>query len=131
MADLIDQDYFMNDYHGDKTIDTERWLKLEMTAEDVINELTFNYFMFHDLSELCVSDQILVKKATAAEVEYLAQLKTPTELAGNGEVTSIHAGNVTKSYSNVTKSRDNVLISRRAVHYLRFTGLLYRGVHNG
>lgn len=130
MADLIDQNYYDNDYHGDH-IDASKWAKLEMTAEDVINELTFNYFMFHDLSELIVNDQMLVKKAVAAEIEYLNQLKTPTELAGNGEVTSIHAGNVTKSYSNVSKSRDDVLISRRAVHYLRFTGLLYRGVHNG
>lgn len=127
---LIDQNYYDNDYHGDH-IDASKWAKLEMTAEDVINELTFNYFMFHDLSELAVNDQMLVKKAVAAEIEYLDQLKTPTELAGNGEVTSIHAGNVTKNYSNVSKSRDNVLISRRAVHYLRFTGLLYRGVHNG
>ena len=130
MADLIDQNYYDNDYHGDH-IDASKWAKLEMTAEDVINELTFNYFMFHDLSELIVNDQMLVKKAVAAEIEYLDGLKTPTELAGNGEVTSIHAGNVTKSYSNVSKSRDNVLISRRAVHYLRFTGLFYRGVHNG
>lgn len=127
---MIDQTYYENDYHGDH-IDALEWAKLEMTAEDVINELTFNYFMFNDLSELAVNDQMLVKKAVAAEIEYLNQLKTPTELAGNGEVTSIHAGNVTKSYSNVSKSRDNVLISRRAVHYLRFTGLLYRGVHNG
>lgn len=130
MADLIDQTYYEHDYHGDH-IDALKWAKLEMTAEDVINELTFNCFMFHDLSEFTVNDQMLVKKAVAAEIEYLNQLKTPTELAGNGEVTSIHAGNVTKSYSNVSKSRDNVLISRRAVHYLRFTGLLYRGVHNG
>lgn len=115
----IDYTYYTNTYKG-VPIDADTFSRLLERASELIDQVT-NYSI-QDFAALTPFAQEQVKKATAAQVEYLYYA---------GE-TSVHGdvfGNVKLggfTYSGGTQSTS--AISPAVINYLRPTGLLYRGV---
>jgi hypothetical protein len=113
----IDYTYYTDVYKG-VPIDADTFSRLSERASEIIDQVT-NYAI-QDFAALPAFTQEQVKKATAAQVEYLYYA---------GEI-SIHGdvfGNVKLgdfNYSGGTPSA----ISPAVINYLRPTGLLYRGV---
>ena len=98
-----------------------------------INKYCNFYFDDNKLEDLPLeSDKTNVIRAIQVQARYLddltSELGNRGELTGNNQVTSIHIGNTSKTYSNLDLNKKNIFISPEAIDYLAPTGLLYRGV---
>lgn len=117
----IDQAFY-NDVYKGTPMDTETFTMLEKRASDVIDVLTNYRLAGEDLSHEPELIQTNVKKAVAAQIEYM--------YSEGGEL-SIHGGSpssVSIGGFSYTEGSGVKLISEMAYSYLRPTGLLYLGV---
>lgn len=124
----IDSDYYMMEYGGGD-IDMVAFSRLSKRSSDVINILTgykITQIGFENLAPF-IKDQI--KKATAAQVEYLAVNGEGAAIGGGG-FGQVSAGNF--SYGDKAGkediSRAETMTSQLVLSLLTPTGLLYRGV---
>ena len=126
---MIDKDYYNTSYAGTPVEDEETFNRYLAKAERQINKYCNYYFDNHNLVDLPFeSDQVAVKNSICAQIEYFNDLGGANELAGDGQVTSIHIGNTTKSFNHINLDKVSALVSEQALEYLAPTGLLYRGV---
>ncbi|EFV79282.1 hypothetical protein HMPREF1013_00198 [Bacillus sp. 2_A_57_CT2] len=117
----IDQAFY-NDVYKGTPMDTETFSMLETRASDVIDVLTNYRLAGEDLSHEPEIIQANVKKAVAAQIEYM--------YSEGGEL-SVHGGSpssVSVGGFSYTEGSGVKVVSEMARIYLRQTGLLYRGV---
>ncbi|WP_026582128.1 hypothetical protein [Bacillus sp. J33] len=124
----IDQTFYTDVYKG-APIDAGAFPRLLERASDSIDHITNYALVGLDLDTMHQVIQLNVKKAVAAQLEYLS-------IAGEGAVhgesspTNVSIGNF--SYSDGQRqnglSREERRISPAAVSYLRATGFLNGGV---
>lgn len=123
----IDQAFYEDEYRG-TPMDTETFTKLEMRASDLIDRVTNYQLMGVDLSQQPPLIQTNVKKAVAAQVEYL--YSEGGELSVHcGSPSSVNIGNFSYTEGSGARGQAEVrTISNLAYSYLVPTGLLYMGV---
>lgn len=117
----IDQAFY-NDVYKGTPMDTETFTMLEKRASDVIDVLTNYRLAGEDLSREPELIQTNVKKAVAAQIEYM--------YSEGGEL-SVHGGSpssVSIGGFSYTEGSGVKVVSEMARSYLRQTGLLYMGV---
>lgn len=126
---MVDNDFYKKEFLGSEIKDDNVFNRYNAKAQRQINKYCNFYFDNHTLDDLPLnSDRTNVKNSICAQIEYFNELGSTNELAGDGQVTSVHIGNTTKSYNHIALNRDNAMISSQAIEYLSPTGLLYRGV---
>ncbi|MFS0776255.1 hypothetical protein ABC255_09635 [Neobacillus sp. 3P2-tot-E-2] len=118
----IDYTYYSDNYKG-TAITHDQFIVLSERASDVIDQVTSYGLHGADFSELAPLIQSNVKKATAAQVEYMAIQGGELSIHG-GSPTSVNIGNFSYQASN----QEQPIVSPAAMNYLKPTGLLYRGV---
>lgn len=117
----IDQAFY-NDVYKGTPMDTETFTMLEKRASDVIDVLTNYRLAGEDLSREPELIQTNVKKAVAAQIEYM--------YSEGGEL-SVHGGSpssVSIGGFSYTEGSGVKVVSEMARSYLRQTGLLFMGV---
>ena len=129
MSTYIDFDYYANVFNG-SVMDEETFNRLNARASDMIDILTGQRLVTLGFSSLSEFAQTQVKKAVAAQVEYLFNNGGIDFIADGGNLSSVQVG----SFSLGSKSRSGddasggSLISPLISGYLALTGLLYSGV---
>jgi hypothetical protein len=120
----VDYSYYTDDFKG-VSVTQEDFDRLVRRASDKIDSLTSYVLHRVEFTQLAQLIQENVKKATAAQVEYL--VTQGGELAVHGdEPSSISISNF--SYSTESAGQGPRAVSPVVLEYLRPTGLLYRGV---
>ncbi|MBX9972134.1 MULTISPECIES: hypothetical protein [Cytobacillus] len=117
----IDQAFY-NDVYKGIPMDAETFTMLEARASDVVDVLTNYRLAGEDLSHKPELIRTNVKKAVAAQIEYM--------YSEGGEL-SVHGGSpssVSIGGFSYTEGSGVKVVSEMARSYLRPTGLLYMGV---
>ncbi len=117
----IDQAFY-NDVYKGIPMDAETFTRLEARASDVVDVLTNNRLAGEGLSHKPELIRTNVKKAVAAQIEYM--------YSEGGEL-SVHGGSpssVSIGGFSYTEGSGVKVVSEMARSYLRPTGLLYMGV---
>lgn len=132
---MVDQDFYNNVYFGETVPANIKFERLEMRAEEMINEYANYYFDSHTLADLQLDvDRANVKKAVCAQIEWFINSGGVEELS-NAKQSAKGISHVTIGKFSYEKSAPTTLPrgtaqrSNAAINYLRPTGLLYRGVH--
>ncbi|MDY8145996.1 head-tail connector protein [Lactiplantibacillus plantarum] len=132
---IVDQDFYANTYFGEQVPVIINFGRLEMRAEEMVNQYANYYFDSHNLDDLPLeADRINVKKAVCAQIEWFIDSGGVEELA-NAKQSAKGISHVTIGKFSYDKSAPTTLPrgtaqrSNAAINYLRPTGLLYRGVH--
>lgn len=132
---IVDQDFYANTYFGEQVPVNINFERLEMRAEEMVNQYANYYFDSHNLDDLPLeADRINVKKAVCAQIEWFIDSGGVEELA-NAKQSAKGISHVTIGKFSYNKSalttlpRGTAQRSNAAINYLRPTGLLYRGVH--
>lgn len=132
---IVDRDFYANTYFGEQVPVNIRFERLEMRAEEMVNQYANYYFDSHNLDDLPLeADRINVKKAVCAQIEWFIDSGGVEELA-NTKQSAKGISHVTIGKFSYDKSAPTMLPrgtaqrSNAAINYLRPTGLLYRGVH--
>ena len=104
--------------------------KLLPKASDVIDSVTRSFYKFNDIEQDVPFRREQFKKAIAAQIQYFHDMGGTSSHELN-EAQTVTIGRTTVSTSNRNSSQEeqkNKLISDDVFMYLRYTGLLYRGV---
>ncbi|QAS26496.1 hypothetical protein EQK26_05250 [Lactiplantibacillus plantarum] len=132
---IVDQDFYDNVYFGETVPADIKFERLEMRAEEMVNQYANYYFDSHSLDDLPLdADRINVKKAVCAQIEWFIDSGGVEELA-NAKQSAKGISHVTIGKFSYEKSvpttlpRGTAQRSNTAINCLRPTGLLYRGVH--
>ena len=99
-------------------------------ASDVVDSVTRSFYKFNDLENDVPFRREQFKKAIAAQIQYFHDMGGASSHELN-EAQTVTIGRTTVSTSNRNSSQEkskNKLISDDVFMYLRYTGLLYRGV---
>jgi hypothetical protein len=118
----IDYTYYVDTFKG-TSISSEQFDLLVERASDLIDQITSYNLQGVDLTQQHQLIQNNVKKATAAQVEYMVTQGGELSIHG-GSPASVSIG----KFSYQASSEQQPIISPAALNYLRPTGLLYRGV---
>lgn len=125
----ITKEYYENEYKGTPVQDKEAFDRLAARATDIVDMLTNFNLLGTELSKWPELIQGQIKKATAAQVEYLLTYGESNAL-GAGEYGQVSAGNF--SYGDKAGkealSREEQMTSAAVLNHLSPTGLLYTGV---
>lgn len=100
-------------------------------ASDVLDAVTRNFYVFHDLESDIPFRRENFKKALACQIEYFHEIGATTT-SGLNEPATVTIGRTTVSQTvrGATPQNEpqNRLVSEDIYNYLEGTGLLYRGV---
>ncbi|PAD67026.1 hypothetical protein CHH83_20885 [Bacillus sp. 7586-K] len=119
----IDYTYYTDEFKG-TAISQEQFDRLVVRASDLIDINTSYVLHGVDFTQFAQFIQDQVKKATAAQVEYMVMQGGETSVHG-GSPSSVNIGNF--SYQK-GEGNEQQTMSPMTFDYLRPTGLLYRGV---
>lgn len=132
---IVDQYFYAYTYFGEQVPVNINFERLEMRAEEMVNQYANYYFDSHNIDDLPLeADRINVKKAVCAQIEWFIDSGGVEELA-NAKQSAKGISHVTIGKFSYDKSAPTTLPrgtaqrSNAAINYLRPTGLLYRGVH--
>jgi hypothetical protein len=117
----IDQAFY-NDVYKGTPLDAETFNKLVSRASDLIDMVTKYKLLGIDLSKEPTLVQTNVKKAVAAQIEYMYSEGGELSVHGSSP-SSVSIGGFSYTEGSSVKK-----VSEMALSYLRPTGLLYRGV---
>lgn len=132
---IVDQDFYACTYFGEQVPVNINFGRLEMRAEEMVNQYANYYFDSHNLDDLPLeADRINVKKAVCAQIEWFIDSGGVEELANTKQsakgISHVTIGKFSYEKSApTTLPRGTAQRSNAAINYLRPTGLLYRGVH--
>lgn len=125
----IDKDYYENDYKGMPITDNsifDRYVRRASETIDSVTNYKLNSVGFESLAPF-IQEQ--VKKATAAQIEYLL-VSGQGAAMGAGGFGQVSVGNF--SYGDkpgaTSENRYEKMTSGAVLSYLEPTGLLYQGV---
>ncbi|WP_394136847.1 head-tail connector protein [Cytobacillus oceanisediminis] len=123
----IDQAFY-NDVYKGAPMDAETFTILERRASDIVDMLTNYHLVGVDLLQEPQLIQTNVKKAVAAQVEYMFSEGGELSVHG-GSPSSVSIGGFSYTEGTVASGQTDVrTISNMAYGYLVPTGLLYMGV---
>ncbi|EIJ79115.1 protein gp8 [Bacillus methanolicus PB1] len=127
----IDKQYYDNNYNGVPIADESTFNRLAERASDVIDQMTGYLLHGQEFTQFVQFIQEQVKKATAAQIEYMVTAGGEVAVHGGGSFSSVNIGNFSYSEGEGAKnlSRNEQRTSPAVIGYLRPTGLLYRGVN--
>src|SRR5690625_1794316 len=111
-------------------LEEDEFDKLLPRASDVLNSVTRSFYEFNDMDSDVPFRREQFKKAVAAQIQYFHDMGGTSSHELN-EAQTVTIGRTTVSTSNRNSSQKeqrNKLISDDVFMYLRYTGLLYRGV---
>ncbi|MFZ4452083.1 hypothetical protein [Salibacterium aidingense] len=119
----ITPDYYKNEYKGaDAGPELDKYIE---RTSDAIDQITGFRLMNDNLEAFPEMIQTLVKKATAAQVEfYVMQGGDEAVNAGTKDNGSVSIG----SFSYGSSEGDNIRVSPNTLSFLEPTGLLYQGL---
>lgn len=128
----IDKDYYDNEFKG-VPIDESTFSRYAERASDLIDQMT-NYVLWGKFDSFPPFIQEMVKKATAAQVEYYFVQGGPEQVDSTNDPGEVRIGNF--SYGSRGGSgrgeqrinRQENRVSPSVIGYLAPTGLLYRGL---
>ncbi|PFW65285.1 hypothetical protein [Bacillus sp. AFS075034] len=127
----IDADYYNNEYKGTPVPDETLLERLINRASDQIDHITNYKLQGVDLDKLAPFIMQQIKKATAAQVEFLAingeTASTVSEGGGGFSVGSYSENGMSAGAQEAPSYYDRYAIT--VVDYLRPTGLLYSGLN--
>ena len=115
---------------GFTEIDEQEFNRLLPKASDVVDSVTRSFYKFNDINDDVPFRREQFKKAVASQIQYFHDMGGTSSHELN-EAQTVTIGRTTVSTSNRNSSQDeqkNKLISDDVFMYLRYTGLLYRGV---
>ncbi|EGP5600633.1 hypothetical protein [Enterococcus faecium] len=116
---------------GFSKLSAKRFEELERFAEFFLDQITMNYYQFHDIGKDTNTFRVnQFKKAMALETEYLETVGGTSliEIVNNTPA-SVSVGRMSLSMQNSgTGSVGKTMVSIEAYRALFRTGLLYRGV---
>lgn len=124
----ITSEYYINDYEG-VPVNGDAFNRLAKRASEIIDKLTEYQIKMKGFDSFIDFDKSQIKKATAAQVEYL--VSNGEHLAqGAGEFGQVRAGNFSygSRQGDANESRTERMTSSAVIAHLTPTGLLYRGV---
>jgi len=128
----INKAYYDNEYKGVPIEDESTFNRLEARASDLIDMITSFVLLGVEFSSFAQLIQTNVKKAVAAQIEYMVSLGGELTIHGD-RPSSVNIGNFSYSEGgNQGKgqlSREQQMVSPAVIQYLKLTGLLYRGVN--
>jgi hypothetical protein len=124
----IDKQYYDNEYKGVPISDEDTFSRLAERASDIIDQMTGYLLHGQEFTQFAQFIQTQVKKAVAAQVEYMV---TAGEIVNHGSnFSSVNIGNFSYSEGSGDRiNRNEQRTSPAVIEYLRPTGLLYRGVN--
>lgn len=124
----INLDYYNNEYEG-TPVDFESFSRLSKRASDTIDILINHKLTGKDFDKQGAFIKEQIKKATAAQVEYMVLNGEEKSIVGGG-FGQVSAGNF--SYGDKggkeSISRAEIMTSQKVMSLLSFTGLLYKGL---
>jgi predicted small metal-binding protein len=124
----ITEEYYKNEYEGVQ-VPADSFSRLAKRSSEIVDMLTDHLVSIHGLDAFSDFVQKQVKKATAAQLEYLVT-NGERRAQGGGNFGSVRAGNF--QYADRAGadqlSREEQMTSAAVLAYLEPTGLLYRGV---
>lgn len=115
---------------GFPEIDEQEFNRLLPKASDVVDSVTRSFYKFNDMDSDVPFRREQFKKAVAAQIQYFHDMGGTSSHELN-EAQTVTIGRTTVSTSNRNSPQEeqkNKLISDDVFMYLRYTGLLYRGV---
>ena len=125
----VDKQYYDDVYQGTE-VDETSFNKLAERASEIVDEITGyklkTAFSFEKLNTF-FKDQ--VKKATAAQLEYLSLQGEGVE-HGDSDISSVTIGkfNYSEGQNPTRLTREQLRSSPAVIGYLKPTGLLYSGI---
>ena len=124
----IDKDYYRNTWKGQAVSDDDELDKLIDRASDIIDFLTMDQIV--DITDLTDSDQSAVKKATAAQVEYL--VLNPDVHMESGSMQNVTVGRFSYGLGGRDSSRNQPpqTVPPIVRSYLAKANLSYRGIRS-
>lgn len=125
----IDEAYYKNEYEGIPFKAEGAFSRLAKNASRVIDILTQHQLISTEFTKWPEMVQAQVKKATAAQVEYLFT-NGETKAMGAGGYGQVSAGNFSYGDKAGTDalSREQEMTSVAVIEHLKPTGLIYQGV---
>lgn len=124
----IDAIYYNDTYKGAPVSDAAALSRMIERASDLIDQAT-NYVLYGaDLTQFAPIIQDNVKKATAAQVEYLALNDESINHGSNFSTVNVGSFSYSEGSKDTRGNRNEQRISPAVIEYLIPTGLLYRGV---
>lgn len=125
----ITKEYYENEYHGVTTLEEADFNRLARRAGDVIDIITNHKLVHLELSKQPIFIQEQVKKAIAAQIDYLVT-SGESNAMGAGGFGQASAGNF--SYGDKAGveglSREQQMTSGAVIQHLMPTGLMYQGI---
>lgn len=116
---LVDQDYYNNTYYGETISESTDFDKLNLRAEDDVNNASFS-----SVDDIEDWEEDYVKKAICSQIEfYYLNGDTYNDLASDSE----SIGKYSRSGSN-SGNGSNTILCRRCKQYLQQSNMLFRGV---
>src|SRR5690606_36321374 len=115
---------------GFAEIEETEFERLLPRASDVVDSVTRFFYKFNDIEQDVPFRREQFKKAVAAQIQYFHDMGGTSSHELN-EAQTVTIGRSTVSTGNRYSSQEeqkNKLISDDVFIYLRYTGLLYRGV---
>lgn len=120
----INQEYYTNEFEGEEVVETD-FPRFSKRASDVIDQLTSYQIPVIGLDKFSELVQELVKKATAAQVEYYQLEGLEVDATGQTEsASSVGLGKFNYSTGNTSNSRQSQRVAPNVLGYLDGTGLL-------
>lgn len=116
---------------GFKSMDETEFRELIRKASDIIDDVTGFFYKHNDFINDHEFRRNQFKKAVAAQIEYFNELGGTTTESINKTPQAFSAGRTSVSMggrNQTTGHEQKTLISKDAIGYLRWTGLLYTGV---
>lgn len=130
----IDATYYTDTYMGEPASSTEELNKYIARASDLIDQVTSYRIPCVGFDNLSSFLQDLIKKATAAQVEYYvlnggsAELDAGFGASGDYNSVTVGAFSYSKGSSAGSTNRDIDRVSPATLDYLRYTGFIYQGI---
>ena len=115
---------------GFPEIDEQEFNRLLSKASDVVDSVTRSFYKFNDMDSDVPFRREQFKKAVAVQIQYFHDMggTSSHELSEPGTVTIGRTTVATGSRYSSQGEQKTSLISDDVFMYLRYTGLLYRGV---
>lgn len=101
--------------------------KLIKKAGDAVDGITRFFYQFNDIEDDVEFRRTQFKKAVAAQVEYFHDIGATSSHEINNPL-SVQIGRTQVSTGANNQKKLNNIVSDDAIRYLRYTGLLYRGI---
>ncbi|MGX6993943.1 hypothetical protein CBF34_07070 [Vagococcus penaei] len=117
----IDLEYYEKDYIGEP-VEKAEFPRFSKRASEAVDQMTGYQIVKIGIDNLADHSKELIKKATAAQVEYL-QLNG-VEVDSNGQESSVSIGGFSYSSGTNTTNRQAGRFSPAAIGFLSGTGLV-------